>query len=169
MKYFIICAIAFLGLGCRAQFSSVGFKTGPGPVDPKPEPPPPVWPDGPLKVSCGFQMEGEMVPIVEAGVVDAKSGKFITKSYNYIKFADEGWISAEITFPGYDSSKFPEEKPLYASVEYYLFLRPDWHTPLDYYEIRRVRVGDFNDGKAIRQGWKFISHKLICKTTRSSS
>lgn len=164
MSKLILFLLTVSAIGCRAQFSSVGFGSKEVPaVDPKPEIPPPAWPDGPLKVSCAFDLADQSSPIVEAGVVDPKSGKFIARAYNYIKFADEGWISTEITFPGYDEAKYPTEKPMFASVEYYIFLRPDWHTPENFYEVRRVRVGSFNLNQTISQKWKFTPHVLNCR------
>ena len=101
------------------------------------------------------------------GVLSPQSAKFTGHMYDYVKYTDEGWLSAEISFPGYDATKFPNEKPEVVQVEYYNFLRPDWHTPENFFELRRVLRGKFDLGSNLGAQWRFTDVRLACRVVKA--
>lgn len=95
-------------------------------------------------------------------MLDRGGDSFLPENYKWEKWADEGWITAKITFPGFDATQKPLPKPETVSVEYYLFWRPDWRVPENFWEIRRTATVPFEAGQQIRVGWWFTKFMLTC-------
>ena len=99
-------------------------------------------------------------------MMNGEGSQFRSTYTQWQKFADEGWIAAEISFPNFDSTQVPLPKPDQVRVEYYIFLRPDWRTPENFYEIRRAVYGKFEADQVLEVSWRFTKFKLKCKVEK---
>lgn len=170
--------MVLMSLGCNAKFSYSGKQVGnggqskpepspnptpdPDPI-PTPTPTPVPWEGGYLQLACYFDRGGvHKFNLGKAGMMVADGSEFSSHSYKWEKFEDEGWISAEVNFPEFDAGKLPITKPENVSVEYYIFLRPNWRTPEEFFEIRRTVSGKFDEGQVLQVAWPFTKFNLNC-------
>lgn len=95
-------------------------------------------------------------------MIDGTDEGFVDWQNRWVKYADEGWVAVDAYFVDHNSQERPIRPPQTVEVEYYIFLRPDWHVPENFYEIRRkVRI-PFRLGRKIHVGWKFTDHSIEC-------
>ncbi|MGE0763109.1 MAG: hypothetical protein AB7N80_07520 [Bdellovibrionales bacterium] len=161
-----LMAVAMLlglaNVSCQARFSSVGKDLPNAPQAPviKPDP---EWQGGYVNVDCLFNDQHTSFSMGRIGMLDQDGLEFLGSSYHWVKFADEGWMMVWINFPGHDSNARPIVQPTEVQVEYYIFLRPDWRAPENFYEIRRSRRFNFAKDQSTLVQWRFTEFKLECR------
>ncbi len=165
MKTQWICLVALsLALAaCNARMSTVGgLSNSKEDTQVDPPPPPPVWPEGKLSLSCQLIGPSEFYFMGQIGMIDDNDENFVEKQYRWVKYADEGWVAVDAYFVDHNPNERPIKPPKTVEIEYYLFLRPDWRVPENFYEIRRKVRAPFKRDQKMRVRWKFTDHVLEC-------
>lgn len=165
MKSKLVFASMFilLSVGC-AKFSVQGARTlKVDPPETKPEEPgEPEPPQRPfLQLVCNLKHKGKTFTAGRVGMLDASGENFKDHTYDIVPFAqnDEAPGNNEFRVWAY----FPNlENPDKVHVWTYIFVRPSWQNPEQYWEEYREQNLEFTPGSSFNFKWYFTDAKLKC-------